>query len=229
MMLKPLKFRSNKNKILFCSDFHCNHTPSWSPAPFESRGFSSITEHDDWIRAAWEKHVDEDTVIFCLGDCVFNDPKGEWMEDFCSWKGKTYLVNGNHLSGTKQIYRKALGLDIQDALTQETYPVSYENITFVGDSLHSWIDGQSVFMTHYAQYIWPELGNEGIQVCGHSHSTCPALNVGNDSHGKILDIGVDNAIEYNSTPFFTWEQVRFIIGEKKKKVVDHHDGSVAGQ
>jgi calcineurin-like phosphoesterase family protein len=227
-MNKPLKFSSKTHKLLWCADFHMGHRPTWSPAPYESRGFKTIDEHDSWIRDQWFKLVDADTIVFNLGDIVFSDPKGEMMRQITSWPGKQLLLNGNHLSGMKQIYQETMA-QYNLSPIQSVYPTSYNNTTFVGESLAAWIDGNYVHMTHYAPYIWPEMGHGGWSLCGHSHSSCPELNVDNAKLGKILDVGLDNAIKFNGTPFFTWDEIKRILNKKEKVVKDHHNGSVAGQ
>lgn len=237
-MNKPLKFSSRTHKLLWCSDFHLGHTPTWSPAPFETRGFKSIGEHDEWVKDQWFKHVDDSTIVFQLGDTTFKDPKGEMFRQLTQWPGTVYHVWGNHRSGATQIYHEGVGNLLSDwgcgrsgaGLPLPTiYPVTVGNTTFVGDSLHAWIDGLSVFMTHYAWYIWPEMGNDGGAVCGHSHSSCAELNPDGKTQGRVLDVGIDNAIKTNGTAFFTWDEVKRILNAKGKVVKDHHNGSVAGQ
>jgi hypothetical protein len=237
-MGKPLKFSSTKTKLLWCSDFHMGHTPSWTDTPplWQSRGFTSIDDHDSWLRDQWYKLVDENTVIFDLGDRTFSDPKGERFRQTTIWPGKQLICNGNHRSGHTQIYREGIrtlldgwGVNASDSFTGEIYPITVNNLTFVGESLSAWIDGFPIFMTHYAPYIWPEIGHAGGCCCGHSHASCEPLNPGNKEQGAILDVGLDNAIKLNGTPFFEWSEVRRILAAKGRVTKDHHNGSVAGQ
>lgn len=231
-MNKPLKFSSSKSKLLWCSDFHMGHTPSWKDTPplWKSRGFTSIEDHDSWLRDQWFKIVDEETVVFDLGDRTFSDPKGERFRQTTLWPGKCYHVWGNHRSGATQIYRAAVQEHIIDlAGVMEVYPITVNNLTFVGESLHAWIDGFSIYMQHYAPFIWPEIGHGGGACVGHSHGSCAPLNPGNKEQGAILDVGLDNAIKANGTPFFTADEVKRILNAKGKKIKDHHNGAVAGQ
>jgi hypothetical protein len=241
-MNKPLKFSSAKTKLLWISDQHQQHQPSWKDTPplWKSRGFTSIDDHDSWIKDQWFKTVDEDTVIFDLGDRVFSDPKGERFRQTTTWPGKQLHVWGNHRSGATQIYREGVrtklfemtaGGDVHGTNIESisVYPITVNNLTFVGESLHAWIDGFSIYMQHYAPYIWPEIGHGGGCTCGHSHSSCEPLNPDDKSQGAILDVGLDNAIKLNGTPFFTFDEVKRILNAKGKRIKDHHNGSVVGQ
>lgn len=239
-MNKSLKFSSAKTKLLWCSDFHMGHTPSWKDTPplWKSRGFTSIEDHDSWLRDQWHRIVDAETVVFDLGDRTFSDPKGERFRQTTIWPGRQLICNGNHRSGHTQIYKEGMKafLDgrshdkvIADSISFEIYPITVNNLTFVGESLHAWIDGFSIYMQHYAPFIWPEIGHGGGACVGHSHGSCEPLNPGNKEQGSILDVGIDNAIKLNGTPFFTVDEVKRILISKGKKIKDHHNGSVNGQ
>lgn len=223
-MLKPLKFSSRTHKFLWVSDMHQQHQPSWVDTPplWKSRGFSSIIEHDSWLRDQWHTIVDADTIVFNLGDSVFSDPKGERFRQLTMWSGDQRLVNGNHWSGQKQIYDGAISAAVLPGAARWIYPVKVNNLTYMGDQLHVFIDGQSVYMQHYAPYIWPELGAGGFACCGHSHGRAVDLNPDCVTFGKALDIGVDNAIAFNGTPFFSWDEVKRIMSHKPVVKRDHH-------
>jgi len=218
---KPQNFNSRDSKLLFYSDPHLNHVPkSWIPL-YKTRGFNSIEEHDEWFYAQWGKHVDENTVIFCLGDIVFNDADSKRFNRFSQlFAKKHFVLNGNHLSGMKQAYYGSMQADFPD--NTEVYPHNYNNVTFVGDTFHTFIDGVSVYMQHYPQYVWPEMGDGGFCLCGHCHGNAKELNPADVTHGRILDAGLDNAISYNQTPFFTWPEIKQIMGQKPIVKHDHH-------
>jgi len=221
-MNKPLRFSSKTHKLLWCSDFHCQHSPNWdSPPLWSTRGFSSIQEHDAWVKAKWFEMVDDQTVVFALGDTVFSDPKGEWFRQFTTWPGDIRCWNGNHVSGHRQIYReaaKARGFADHELV----YPLKVNNLTFVGDQLLMWIDGVSVYCQHYAPLIWPEMKAGHYALAGHSHGRCPELNPGDATHGRIMDVGTDNAITFNGTPFFSWQEIQRIMQGKPIVCRDHH-------
>lgn len=225
-MNKPLNFSSKTHRIYVVSDLHLGHNPkNWdSPALWATRGFKSIEEHDAWVKDQWFKTMDDSCVILNLGDATFSDPKGEKFRQLTTWPGMQYHVEGNHWSGTKQIYQEDLAAQFPsiNPTTHSIYPLKVNNLIFMGDMLHAWIDGISVYAQHYASYLWPELGGGNFAICGHSHSRAVELNPEAITHGKILDCGVDNAISYNGTPFFSWEDIKRIMAKKPVIQRDHH-------
>ena len=224
-MNKPLCFSSARHKLLWISDQHQNHTPNWPDTPplWKSRGFKSIEDHDAWIKDQWFKLVDENTIVFDLGDRVFNDTKGERFRQTTTWPGDQRLINGNHWSGQKQIYENETTTLIGDiSYPYRIYPVRVNNLTYMGDVLETFIDRTAVFMQHRAPYIWPEIGDGGFALAGHSHGRCLELNPADTKHGRILDVSVDNAILYNGTPFFSWDDIKIIMNRKPVVSHDHH-------
>jgi len=228
-MNKPLRFSSAKTKLLWISDQHQQHQPSWADTPplWKSRGFTSIGDHDSWIKDQWFKMVDEETVVFDLGDRVFSDPKGERFRQTTTWPGHQYFINGNHWSGQRQIYTGVLDAirvfgDGVLAPEQMVYPAKINNLTYLGDMIETYIDGTSVAMQHRAPYLWAEIGAGGFALCGHSHGRCAELNPADTKQGRILDVSLDNAIAYNHTPFFSWDDIKRIMVTKPVVKRDHH-------
>lgn len=222
-MNKPFKFSPSKGKLLWVSDPHIGHRPDWGDTPplWQSRGFKSGDEHDEWLYAEWIKHVDETTTVFSLGDHTFADPKGERFRRFSNLPGRILGLAGNHPSGLKTLYRdilRARGLADHEML----YPVTIGNFTLMGESIHAFIEGTSVFMSHYPHYIWPELSGSGLHLHGHCHRRALDLNPETITHGKVMDISVDNAIVYNGTPFFSWDEIQRIMAKKPIVKRDHH-------
>lgn len=222
-MNKPLKFSSAKRKLLWLSDPHLQHRPDWGDTPplWKSRGFSSGDEHDSWFDAEWVKHVDADTDVFSLGDHTFNDPAGHRFRRFSNLPGRIYGLVGNHPSGLKTLYREVLrarGLADHEML----YPVTIGNFTLMGESMHAFIDGVSVYMQHYPCFVWPELSAGGFHLHGHCHGRLPESNVATTNAGKVLDVGLDNAIAVTGTPFFEWSDIKRIMATKPVVKRDHH-------
>lgn len=220
MNFKPINLASEK-KVLFCSDIHYNHVPSWHPAPYESRGFKTIQEYNEWFLASWFKYVDSETVVINLGDAFLNSKPEEFLEFTKLPCKKQLYVFGNHESPSKSVYLDAVKnqYGIGDKMV---FPLQVNNLVFVGESLWFAKDSISVWCQHFAPYIWPEMAKNGMAICGHSHSTCKGLNPSETKFGKILDCGVDNAIMYNSTPFFSWEEICKIMENKPVVKKDHH-------
>lgn len=220
-MNKPFKLSSSKGRIWFTSDLHLNHTPDWEGTPplWQSRGFGSIIEHDEWVKERWYAMIKPEDTVYNLGDPTFSDPKGERFTHLTQYPGRQYLINGNHWSGQKQVYR-FFGADENEE--GFSYPRRANNLTFVGDTLLAYIDGVSVYMQHYPCFVWPELSKGGIHLHGHCHRRLAESNPERTDTGKVLDVGVDNAIAYNGTPFFSWDDVKSIMATKPVVKRDHH-------
>lgn len=102
-MFDYLKFRGNESKFLFISDLHWNHNPPWEIPIWKVRGFNSPEEYNEGEISAWNKTCDESSIVYHLGDLIFNDGKGEKFIQLISrlrFK-ELYLLMGNHHSGYK--------------------------------------------------------------------------------------------------------------------------------
>lgn len=255
-MFKHLKFtREQAKNIVFLSDLHIFHRKdfllngryNFTTSP----PFNTGEEHDEWIFSEWEKHL-SDKIVFDLGDQTFRDPEGEMftrlsqlpcVEHYCLW--------GNHLSGSKQCYEKALwefksehGLlpvntKIEDPFANlEVYPLKYNNITFCGNDLRLWVGKQEIHLSHFPKRIWDNMSEKrrltetgglkgpkpSIHLSGHSHSSDLSRNISSQS-GKCLDVGVENAITYDDKFWFTYDEIENIMKDKPVQVLDHHTGS----
>jgi hypothetical protein len=74
-----------------------------------------------------------------------------------------------------------------------------------------------------APVIWDKMKYENqVCLCGHSHGNFKDININTDKLGKILDVGVDNAIKHNGNAFFALEDVDAIMKTKAIKIHDHH-------
>lgn len=233
-----LRLSSSKGPILFCSDPHLHHRPNWvdTPALWESRGvmlasrlgvpgnlFKTGDEFDEWFYAEWLRLVTPETTVLSLGDHTFSDPKGESFRRFSRLPGRILALAGNHPSGLKTLYAEAIkARELADH--EMLYPVTMGNLTLMGESIHAFIDGISVYMQHYPCFVWPEMGKKvpGIHLHGHCHRKLIESNPETTTAGKVLDIGVDNAIHFNGTPFFSWAEVQRIMAKKPVVKRDHH-------
>jgi hypothetical protein len=65
------------------------------------------------------------------------------------------------------------------------------------------------------------LSHGAIHAHGHCHGSLNISKI-DATEGKILDVGVDNAIKYNGTSLFKLNDVLEIMKNKNKSNVDHH-------
>lgn len=96
------------------------------------------------------------------------------------------------------------------------------NITFMGESATFNIGNSFMYCRHMVAPIWDHMKYDNrYMLCGHSHSNLPNAQP-TDTHGRILDVGVDNAKKYNGTCFFSIEEINTIMKNKSGVMLDHH-------
>ena len=221
-------------KIVVFSDLHLGHDRDFLLNP---RGFDSVNRHKEWIFEQWAEHIDEDTVVFNLGDVCFNDAKGETFTEVSKLPCKEHLVvYGNHNSGLKQCYNEAVKDFFEDlcvtataefwAKPPEVYPLDFNNVTFVGNEVTVRVGRQEICLSHFGKRIWDHMSRGSWNLHGHSHGNDVGRNL-EEPFQKALDVGVENAIKFNGTPFFTFDEIESIMATKTIKVLDHHDGTEA--
>lgn len=182
-------------KVLFTSDLHFTHR---SIVQYTNRGVDTTQEdHDEWLIDLWNKQVDKDTIVYNLGDYVFNARKFEKFEAIDKrLNGKKILVRGNH--DNRKVFDKS---------GHEWYDLKGFNI-----------DGHHFVMCHFPLAIWDKRHHGAWHLHGHSHGGYVI------DHGNILDVGLDSA--YNilgEHKFFTLDEIRQYMSERKFVQLDHHD------
>lgn len=99
---------------------------------------------------------------------------------------------------------------------------NWDKIVFYGEEINLNIGNLNLYCRHMAPLIWDHMKEDSFPaLCGHSHGNCAKINIDN-LEGKILDVGVDNALKYNGTAFFTVEDIGNIMKTKVTKIHDHH-------
>lgn len=79
------------NNTLFISDLHLGHK---NICNFRE-SFSSVEEHDSYIKEQILSSISKRTKIYILGDIAFTDEAGDWVVEL-STKCNLELVLGNH-------------------------------------------------------------------------------------------------------------------------------------
>jgi calcineurin-like phosphoesterase family protein len=100
---------------------------------------------------------------------------------------------------------------------------SGRSIVFFGEEETFKIDHNYFYCRHMAPYIWDDMKHHNVfALCGHSHGNAENLNINANKMGKILDVGVDNAMIHNKSAFFDIEEIVEIMKKKDIKIYDHH-------
>lgn len=213
-----------KKRLFFVSDLHLNHDKEFL---WGKRGFASSQEHIEKLLGRLAEIADDDTVLINLGDATFRDPKHEIFDRLAALPfHKHYHVWGNHPSGAKQAYQNAvdgyfhLFSDMGEGL--EVYPMDYENVTFVGwQALFSY-QRQMIHAQHFPLEVWDEMKNGVWHVCGHSHGSFDQTNGDVTTNGKIMDVGVESALDNFGDFVVTFDQVNQFMSKRMIIKKDHH-------
>jgi predicted phosphodiesterase len=218
-MIRVKKNRKDYHDIKVCSDLHYGHNKDFL---YGKRGFSNSTDHSVWIEEQLDSCHPNDLLVI-LGDVGLSigpDAIGQLVRNI---KCETLMVWGNHNSGVKQLYDAALP---DGYAACEIYPLRItRNVTMLGDVAMLKVDHKLYYLTHMCPLVWPELSRGAVTLCGHSHGSLAGINPRHspaDVYGQILDCGVENAIDYNKSAFFTIEEVDSILSVRKKSARDHH-------
>ncbi len=223
-MLNPIKIPPHI-QVAVAADFHLGHDKGFL---YKKRGFANIQDHDDWILNELSLlATSSPTILFDLGDACLLTKQRENFEKLSLIPFKEhFFIWGNHNAGAKDAYAEILSSQhgLNSAISQ-LYPVKYNNLTFVGDTMYFKLGKQFFFCSHFSHFIWDRSHHGVIHLCGHSHGSCKQLNANCCDNGKVFDCGVENAIKHNGLPYFMLDDIISIIGKKPIIQRDHHDAN----
>lgn len=210
-MKDVLKINRDKN-VFVTSDTHFGHNKSFI---YESRGYSSIQEHDASIIEILNDKVNEDDILFHLGDFCLNVSFDKFENILNKIKCKTiYYIWGNHNSQISQAYKceveKSYGKNM------EVYPTKYKNIIYLGNQFECCIYGKYIVMNHFPLLSWNYMTHGSWHLHGHEHCKIKE-HLPDGNSGKILDVGWD----YYKSPIL-FNELEIIMNKKTKKSIGHH-------
>lgn len=180
--------------VFFISDTHFGHA---NVIKYSGRPFASVEEMDEAMISNWNAVVKRGDRVYHLGDFSFYKP-AETEKILKRLEGDKYLVIGNHDTNPKQFDRY---------------------FYWVKDTFTLKVDGQKIFLSHYAHRVWESSHHGAWNLHGHSHGTLPRL-----PGYKQADMGVD-CWGYRPVPF---EEIKAQMDAIEFIPVDHH-GSQAAQ
>lgn len=176
---KAINITYNPEKIFFTSDLHFFHR---NIMQFCQRPFNNLVEMNEALIDNWNNTVDNDSIVFDLGDFAFAGTGG-WKSLLGRLNGVHVLIKGNHDRSRAP----------QPSII-ERFAAIYENLTIK-------IEDQVIYLNHF-----PYLCFDGTyrktdipwQLFGHVHlNSCKEKNTGKDFERlKLLfpnqyDVGVD--------------------------------------
>jgi calcineurin-like phosphoesterase family protein len=218
-MLQQLKFKTSEQNVFFTSDLHYGHNKDFV---WKARGFSSLSEHDEFIIKSINDTVGQDDILWSLGDMTLNTNE-EQFESFISRLNckKIYSLWGNHPNPMAKIYKEKCmtpfwGTFFDDGTRPEIYPFVYKNLIFCGHYAEIFVDKQFIVCSHYPIAVHNNSGHGSWACCGHSHHGFEG-SLPNNSNGKILDVGFDGFKKPLS-----FAEIQKIMSHKIIIKSDHH-------
>jgi len=183
-----LRIYTNMTNIYFTSDTHFGHK-ILIDKNLRARRFSSIEEHDELIIENWNKTVKRGDMVYHLGDFAWHDV-AKYRKRL---NGQIHLIKGNH--DRLKSPEKAMFESISD--------IRSINV----------LDGQKVYLCHYAMRVWNQSHHGSWHLYGHSHGSLL-----DDPASRSFDIGVDC---WDFAPVSV-EQVAAKMATKRFIPIDHH-------
>lgn len=209
---------TENQKVYFTSDLHLNHGKSFV---YESRGYSSVKEHNDIIINNINNIVRYTDILFNLGDFTLNSSIGDFENFISRINCQTmYMLFGNHANRHfKEIYKPLIKQILGENYTEdsEIYPIKYKNIIYIGNYAEIIINKQLIILSHYPIYIWNHMSGGSWHLTGHSHGGCEKTNP-NTSTEKILDVGLDC---HDNKPW-SFDEIKTFMNKKQFVAVDKH-------
>lgn len=217
-MYRTLKIKSEN--LWFCSDMHFRHDRDfiWS-----RRGFANVNEQNNILVQRWNERCNMDSIVFHLGDFIFNDSSGEHFWEYVNnLKFNTlYITIGNHNSGQRQAYFQEV-TNLVGEVDFEIYPLKVQKngreIVFLPTYVDITVDNQWIVLCHYAIRNFINNSRGAIMLCGHSHGNDKGINQESKDR-KVLDVGVEN---FGGPVSF--QDIVKIMNNKKIEALDHHSG-----
>ena len=171
-----LKLESNQ-RLYFTSDTHYNHsnicrgTTRWVNADDLTRDFKTLSEMNDRIVNGINEVVDQDDILFHLGDWSFGG-----FESISEFRNRIVCKNIHLIYGNHDHHIERNKDDIRDIFTSVNQYVELEV-----NKQHNFV------LMHYPIMSWNRMNEGVIHLHGHVHLP-PHRRIGK---GKMMDVGVD--------------------------------------
>jgi calcineurin-like phosphoesterase family protein len=175
--------------IWFTSDLHINHS---NIIKYCKRPYRCVVEMNEALIKNHNALVQPNDTIYNLGDFAMNGNYGYLSSQMSRFNGKKHYILGNH--DKPKIFEDMVVNGVLESCNQ-TLGVS--------------INGQYIWLSHYAHRVWNKSHHNSWHCYAHSHGGLP-------SYGLSYDVGVDN----NGYCPISFDQLSKIMGGLKEKLED---------
>lgn len=218
-MKNILKFKHNdQQKVNFWGCTHIYHDPKWDIPIWKQRGYNSVGEHAIALKDKINNNCDRTSVLIHFGDGFLNSTPEQVEEYIFSLNTHICYLWGNHESSTARLYKKYKSkLFPSLSYEQDVYPLTYNNITFLGNYAEITVNSQVIICQHFPLKVWNYSKNGAWKIHSHNHGGLLS-SLPNADEGKILDVGVD-VFPDKPLPF---DELQLIMNRKSHKAFDKH-------
>lgn len=171
------------SRVWYTSDLHLQHQKV-----AEIRGFDSTAEHDAVVAGNWVGHINDDDIVWVLGDLTVSSGKIDYaLELISTLPGTKHLVAGNH-DECHSLHSKA-------HKWQRKYLEAFETVqTFATRK----VDGSRFLMSHFPingdrgedRFAEYRLRDAGIPVV-HGHTHLPTMASRSHLGTPQVHVGLD--------------------------------------
>lgn len=199
--------RIEHQNIFFTSDYHIGHN---NVIRFDNRPFENLHEMHEVMIEKWNSVVNDDSIIFYLGDYIYKGDvaTAKWFSS--QIKGRVHFLMGNHdryknITSLKR-FEKIYGDDT--TLGGATIQVRDQ------DCKDGW---QSIVMCHYPILSWNKQHHSSWHIHGHCHQNLynnPNMKWFYDN--KVIDAGCNG---WDYTPI-SYQKVKEVMDLKLVANID---------
>jgi calcineurin-like phosphoesterase family protein len=185
----------------FTSDTHFGHAAIMRHS---HRPFTTIEEHDEQLIHNWNQWVKPQDDVYFLGDFAWKKDRAIEILRRLN-RAQLFFIEGNHDSAAHSVRGKFAW---------------YDKVKMVE------VEGQLIWLSHYAHRTWPQSHYGSWHLYGHSHGT-----LSDDPNSRSMDIGVDardascdssSQIDFRNYRPFHMDEIRLVMRSKRFVPVDHH-------
>ena len=174
------------DKLFFTSDTHFYHK---NIIEYTNRPFRDVAHMNEELIKNWNNVVDNDSIIFHLGDFAFTANIKIIQDLIKSLNGKIYLIYGNH------DYQNRLNRNVISDLFEGTFDILQIEV----EDPEVTSKYQEIILCHYPLLTWNKKERGSWNLHGHIHSGPESIasERGLNISPAQLDVGVDN---FDMTP-----------------------------
>ena len=169
--------------IYFTSDQHYGHAMILD---YCKRPFADLEEMNETLIERHNATVSKKDKVFHLGDFAFKGCGGDYLQRL---NGHHVLILGNHDKAKQQV-----GMGWQEVVQVKQVKV----------------EGQLIWLSHYAHLVWPQSHYGTWHLFGHTHGSVKGV-------GRSMDVGVDG----NDFTPWSFQQIKELM--EQKPVVNRSD------